>query len=318
MTQSSIELGIAMPSKEASNLNSSATPPIPIDVSQQDAILQILPCLPTLTSYHTQWDGMIFTYHHQPAHTTPESVLAHHAVCLLTKGPIRVEQSIDTLYYNGMATSGDISIIPAGTTHRSRWDHITEFMVLLIDPVYLNQIAYESIDSDRVELEPRQSVRDPLIEQIGWLLKEDLESNGLESRLYVDSLITTFCAHLIHRYTIRSLPLGDPVTGLPRHSLRNALDFINAHLDQHLRLADIAHAAGMSQFYFARLFKQSTGITPYQYVVRQRVERAKQLLKQRELPIATIAHQCGFANQSHLIKHFRRFTGTTPKVYQEQ
>ncbi|NET31843.1 MAG: helix-turn-helix domain-containing protein [Cyanothece sp. SIO1E1] len=104
---------------------------------------------------------------------------------------------------------------------------------------------------------------------------------------------------------------------LPRAMLRKAIEYINMNLNQDLTLPVIAEQVGMSQYYFCRLFKESMSITPHQYVIQQRVERAKQLLKQRELSIADIAFQCGFSHQSHLTRHFRQNTGMTPKIYRE-
>jgi len=74
----------------------------------------------------------------------------------------------------------------------------------------------------------------------------------------------------------------------------------------------------MSESHFSRSFKQSAGIAPYQYLMQQRVERAKQLLKQQAISISDIALDCGFANQTHLTKVFRQMTGVTPKAYQKQ
>jgi len=74
----------------------------------------------------------------------------------------------------------------------------------------------------------------------------------------------------------------------------------------------------MSQYYFCRLFKQSVGMTPHQYLIRLRVERAKQLLKRSDLAIADVALQCGFSHQSHLSFHFRRLVGMSPKTFQQQ
>jgi AraC family transcriptional regulator len=76
--------------------------------------------------------------------------------------------------------------------------------------------------------------------------------------------------------------------------------------------------AGMSQYYFASLFKQSMGVTPWQYVMQQRLERAKELLTQRDRSIVEIALQCGFKSQSHFTQQFRKFTGVTPKRYQDE
>ncbi len=81
----------------------------------------------------------------------------------------------------------------------------------------------------------------------------------------------------------------------------------------------MATQLGMSQYYFCRLFRQSMGLPPYRYVIQQRIERAKQLLRsERQRAIADIALDCGFSSQSHLARHFRQMTGVTPKAYRRQ
>jgi AraC family transcriptional regulator len=103
--------------------------------------------------------------------------------------------------------------------------------------------------------------------------------------------------------------------GLPSAKLQQAVDFINEHLGENLSLTEIAAQVDMSQFYFCRLFKQSVGMTPHKYLIQQRVERAKSLLKQREYEIVDIAADCGFANPSHFAKCFRQYTGVSPQQF---
>jgi AraC family transcriptional regulator len=102
---------------------------------------------------------------------------------------------------------------------------------------------------------------------------------------------------------------------LPQRQLVQVLDYIDAHLHQEIKLSDLAALLGISQFHFSCLFKQAIGTTPYQYLLQQRVERAKQLLKQTERSIMDIALECGFNSHSHLSQKFRQLTGMTPKAY---
>lgn len=102
---------------------------------------------------------------------------------------------------------------------------------------------------------------------------------------------------------------------LPPDKLRQALDYIQEHLGEEISLEAIAKHLQMSQYYFSHLFKQSMGVSPYQYVLQQRIERSKQLLKQSQLTVAEIALESGFASQTHLLKHFRKFTGMSPTKY---
>jgi AraC family transcriptional regulator len=105
------------------------------------------------------------------------------------------------------------------------------------------------------------------------------------------------------------------VGGLSPTQLKLVTNYINDRLEQELSLEELAAIAKLSPAHFCRSFKQSTGFTPHQYVIRQRVERAKLLLIERKIGIAQVAIACGFTHQSHLNRHFKRFTGVTPKIF---
>ncbi|MBE9004407.1 helix-turn-helix transcriptional regulator [Fortiea sp. LEGE XX443] len=123
---------------------------------------------------------------------------------------------------------------------------------------------------------------------------------------------------LLQAYATRKLVIRTYGDGLAKNKLQLAVDYINSHLDQDIKLTDIAELLGVSHYYFCRLFKQSIGTTPHQYLIQQRIERAKILLKNRKLSIAEVALECGFTDQSHLTKHFKRIVGLTPKAMRSQ
>jgi len=112
--------------------------------------------------------------------------------------------------------------------------------------------------------------------------------------------------------------MGSVLNGrLPLYRLRRATEFIDANLDREIRIDDLARVVGVSRYHFQRQFKQSTGVTPHQFIVRSRIERAKALLTDSDLPIVNVAQQSGFADQSHFTTLFRRSTSMTPKTYRD-
>jgi AraC family transcriptional regulator len=182
---------------------------------------------------------------------------------------------------------------------------------------FTQKVAREAveIDPDQVELLPEFRVRNPSIEQIGMMLVSELQNGGLAGRLYVESLANVLAVQLLRNYSATQPHVSLYSGGLCDRQLLQVIDYINDYLGEEIKLSDLAELLGMSQFHFSHLFKQSMGVPPYQYVIQQRVERAKQFLKQTELSIAEIAFLCGFNSHSHLSKWFRQLTGITPKAY---
>ena len=101
----------------------------------------------------------------------------------------------------------------------------------------------------------------------------------------------------------------------PSRAVRRSIEYINANFSGEIKLKDIAAAVGMSMFHLSRTFRASTGVTLHRYLTRTRVERVKALLLDSDQSLAVIADAAGFSDQSHMSKTFKRFTGTTPRLF---
>lgn len=152
---------------------------------------------------------------------------------------------------------------------------------------------------------------------VGLAFLKELEAGCSAGRLYADSLATALAVHLVKSYASVEPVIRNYKGGLPQYKLRRALEFINDNLAEDLSLASVAAAANSSESHFARLFKQSTGRAPYQYVTERRVECAKHLLATTDLPLTEIALLVGFSSHSHFTAVFRKLTGITPKAYRQ-
>ncbi|MGC2111848.1 MAG: RpiB/LacA/LacB family sugar-phosphate isomerase [Candidatus Korobacteraceae bacterium] len=122
---------------------------------------------------------------------------------------------------------------------------------------------------------------------------------------------------VVDAYLGAALAAVEVVGGLPPRRLQRVFSHIKENIAQDLGVAELAQVVGMSQYYFSKLFKMSTGTTPHQYVMRQRVERAQEYLRETRTPLAEVATQVGFETQSHFTSVFRRLVGATPKHYRE-
>lgn len=296
------------------------SPIFSINCGDPDSILQICPERPQLSSQTVGWDGLILKEHHQPAHITPVHEFTHHVLILSPLDQVfEVEYQLGELSFQGPYGHGEIMIIPAHTRQQCQWHQEVTFLSLSLDPQFFETAAYDLTKVNRFELLPNIAVQDRLIYDIGAALRQELNTLDLTDHLYVDSLVTALSIHLMKQYCTQVPRLQEPSDqGLPPALLNRVLGYINDHLDQNLKLVDLAQEVGMSRYYFSRLFKKSMGVAPHQYAIKQRIKKAKRLLRQSNTPIARIAQQCGFTNPSHLSKYFRQLTGVTPKAFRDQ
>jgi AraC family transcriptional regulator len=291
--------------------------PLAIDLNQKDAVKQILPRAPILSSRNTGWHGIHLEYHRQPPHETPYYCFPHHILSIGLRYQAK-EFKVNGRVHTDFVV-GNVGICPASQSLKTQAYGNAEFILLSLEPSNFARSAYETVDIDQVEIVQQVKGHDPLIYQIGLALKTELESSGgVDSCLYAESMATALSVHLLRRYLARKQIFQDYTGGLPQYKLREAIAYINEHLDQSLHLAEIAAIVQISPHYFASLFKQSTGFAPHQYVTKCRIEKAKRLLKRQELTIVEICQQVGFQSQSHFTKVFRQHTLTTPKVYRDK
>ena len=284
-----------------------------IDVTRVDARKHVLTRPPILSSHESEWENLGLEYHIQPAYESPEHYSTNYVLIIRIKCQLELERWLGECHKSESSVPGDVAIIPPYITHRVTTIEESEFIALTLDSKLVANIAQESVAPDVVEIIPHFSISDPLIYQIGLALKKALKSNRSGSRLYADSMATALSAHLLQHYSAPKHNLQDYRGGLPRHKLQRVTEYIIDHLAEDLLLEAMAQEVGMSRYHFARLFKQSTGLSPYQYVIHCRIEHAKMLLLQNKLKISEVASIVGFADQSQFTRHFKRLLGVTPK-----
>ena len=289
------------------------------NTSTFEKITQILPTPPLLTSAKVPWNNIFLAYYQHPAAEIRQHTIPYHVLEVIdsdSRSHHDRRMAENNLSYQ--ISGGETFLCPANISHSTSWEEQLNFTVIVFEPLFFEQVAHEVTSCAQIELIPQSQVFDPLIQSIINALKADLEAGCPAGRLYGESLSTALVMHLLKQFSVsQRLPL-DYRSGLSQRKLRQIIDYIQAYLAEDISLNDLADVAGMSPFYFSRLFKQSMLLTPHQYVIKQRVELAKQLLTQPVYSIAEIGLLCGFAHQSHFSRHFRRLVGVSPKVFRNQ
>lgn len=289
-------------------------------IREKGAYRRIYQRSPILSSHAVGWKSLRIAYDWYPVEKVPKITSRQHSIGIFTDvpSPAITERYIGGSFKREEIVQGSCVIIPANTSQYAEWNRESGAVTLAIDPTVFAQTIYEVVDPDTIELLPQFATPDPFIYQIGVALKAALTKQSDSSRLYAETLINSLILHLLENYSTTRVDLQEAITGrLPQSKLQQVIDYIDAYLDRDLSLKELASVVQMSPQYFSQLFKQTTGTTPHQYIIRYRIERAKYLLQQNQLSIAEIATLAGFADQSHLHRHFKRLVGITPKSFRQ-
>jgi AraC family transcriptional regulator len=210
---------------------------------------------------------------------------------------------------------GALILLPPGTRDRLRWGGASERYVISLDSKTVHDVA----DSVKPGLAPSFQTHwhhrgEPLRELLAEAGREAIQGWPLGT-LYADLLGLSLSTLLLRRYATSPITLPFMRGGLSIQSVKTCLEFITENLHNDLHLSEIASVVRLSPFHFARLFKAATGNSPYQYLLDQRLRRAKEFLKSGSLPIAEIAAQTGFPSHTHFSRAFRKREGVSPTAW---
>jgi AraC family transcriptional regulator len=247
-----------------------------------------------------------------------QPILDHHYVVQHLGGAKRVERKHDGKPVSTVVENGALTIVPAGTRFKwNTWGPI-EFAHLYISPVLLQQSAARLGAAHDPLLIDRVGCLDPLLQSVFAAMLAALRLPPQDQSLYLDCLMETFLLKLLRDHCASKVRDPRSREMLAPFRLKRVVDFVDTYLDSHLTLAQLAQVGECSSFHFSRAFRNSLGETPYRYVLRRRIERAKVMLASSNLSMTQLAIECGFRDARHLTITFLRLTGIAPSHFREQ
>lgn len=197
------------------------------------------------------------------------------------------------------------------------WQEQPASLTPSVYPMLRIHTPYESPLGEHIEIVPSLQAYDPLLNHIALVLRAVIENKDWTGQLYAESLADALVTHFLRRYGTVPHPQREVTGGLSPYKLQRTTTYIKDHLEQALSLATLAAVGETSPAHFARLFKHTTGCSPHQYVIQCRMEQAKQLLAETDMPLSEIGLQVGCADQSHFTALFHKHASMTPKAYRD-
>jgi AraC family transcriptional regulator len=269
-----------------------------------------------LSSRPLGWRPLSFERHDaEPATSVLPAGAGRHLI-LLSLGDGRVERESHGETKRFRVHPGFVAVYPAGSPIRWTWDKRLSYSLMTLEPQLLEHVAQQYFGSDAgaVDLLATEREYDPGIANLAGVLGREVMRGEPGGKLYAESLASILAVHLLRHYTRRRDPLpSQPAPGAP-DSVERAIRYIQENHARDVGLPDIARAANLSAYHLTRVFKQVTGLPPYQYLIQVRVNAARALLSAGagRHSLAEIAAAVGFADQSHLTRHCKRILGVTP------
>ncbi len=274
---------------------------------------RVVPLIPTASAGKGQaqpWQHLKLERHAVGAIEIPEHVHGEFCLHLQLAGREDFEWWSEGRNRVERTAPGSMILLAPGTRDRLHWQGASERLILSFEASLLEGIAGSPAPSFR----NRWSLDDPGLAHLLRGMEAERAAGWPLGTLYADLLGLGLARHLLERHA--SSPQAFELQGkLPMPKLRRTLEFMTANLDRDLRLEEIAAEAGLSAFHFAREFRATTGQTPYQYLLDQRISHAKTMLRATDWQVGEVGRLVGFGSPVNFVRAFRQRVGVTPGVW---
>lgn len=286
------------------------------DLVTPDLIPQWIPGKTTLDSSGLNWKAITlkgYLYDEQEA-DIPE--MRDYMIVVYRGGRATMRRHCGGPWQTATVGRGVVSLLTRAEQSVWHWNKPIDVRHIYIGHEAIAETATQVFERDpsAILIDDHVSSADTTIPQCLHVLENELTNDGPGQQLLVDAVRTQIAVHLLRRFARvewASLRLSTFSTS----QRRKILEFIEDRLCENFGLESLADSVGMSQFHFARQFRSEFGLSPHAFVIRKRIARAKASLRKSKLPLKVIAQDCGFSDQSHFCRTFRRIVGLTPGEY---
>ena len=280
------------------------------------------------------WQGITVELHSLPQSEYPEHQIQGHRLAIMRRGkPLIYEWKDRGKWHSRKTHPGTFFLQSHGDFNAPRWFNPFEIVAISLEPDFVARCFQDTVNCDLLRFQECRAEYDPHIARFAAHFETELLNNNYGGTLYGESLALAFSLYLLEKYRVSAKSLPRPKGKLSSLQLKTVIEYIHSCLDSELSITELAAELNLSPFHFARLFKNSLGLSPHKYVMQNRIERAKKAMQRglgglpherlhqeaiaitSNVSLSDIALQVGFYDQTHFGKAFKKYVGVSPKAF---
>lgn len=248
----------------------------------------------------------------------PYSLYRQHFLALNVGQPLYVQQQCGEDCVEFVYRSGEMVFMPCGVKNSWKFSGTGNLIVITFEPDKLADFAQTELGVFLAESQIENQVHffDSDISNLILLLMEALQSS-FGSEVLFESYARVFLTKLIYKYGLIYNDEYFFTEGFTANHFKTILNYISCNIARHITIDDLSRQVAMGKDHFGKLFKQVTGLSPYQFVMSYRVEHAKELLAKNKCQLSDVAQRCGFSDHAHFSRIFKKHTGISPSKWRK-
>ena len=281
-----------------------------------DDIPRFIPGELTLDSSGRDWQGVTLKGYRYGEQHVAIPTMRDYMIVVYEGAPATMGRRCGGPWEHHRVEPGVVSLLTRAERSEWSWSRPITVSHIYLSHEAVTEVAGEIYDRDLADVEIGDRVRaeDQVLPALARMLRAELAAE-FGGRLMMETLRTQACVHVLRRFARTRCPEPKNSGAFTAAERRRLAEYVAHNLSRDLSLAELAGVVGLSVFHFARKFQAAFGCSPHQWLIRQRVGLARELIKTGASPLKEIAFRAGFADQSHMTRLFRRHHGTTPAEY---
>lgn len=257
------------------------------------------------------WKGFAIEHHILPPMALPEHYSNQHRLFVNIGKPIDFHWKTDGKWYNKFHQTNDFSLQRPQDVNTPKWNQTFNFISIAIQPNFID----EAFGVHNVSLNQQRGVSDEILASIAYNFLNELGNKSLASKIYGQALALALSIHLCSNYSNSGKITFAPKGKLSSFQMKKVIEYGNENIENEIGLEELAKQTNLSLYHFARLFKSTMKISPYQFLLKLKLDRAKQMIKSRCKSFVEIAYELGFTDQAHFCNAFKKATGYSPQEF---